>query len=164
MSDHALPENLRYLIEEFNRSGLRELHLRKGDFELLLSHTDHAQPRARPVANAQAPAIRPAPVTSQAAPAAPAPKPAATTGMDLEGATIVTAPNLGTFYRSPKPGSPPFVELGQAVSAGTELCLIEVMKLFTTVRSSLSGTIVAVLVEDGAMVEADQPLFAIRED
>lgn len=159
MSDPALPKNLRYLIEEFNRSGLRELHLRKGDFELLLSHSDNPRPRTR--AAALTPAPRETATRKVQSPMAVAPA-TANPNSDIDGATIVVAPNLGIFYRSPKPGSAPFVEQGQAVEAGTELCLIEVMKLFTTVRSTLAGTIVAVLVEDGVMVEAGQPLFAIR--
>lgn len=76
---------------------------------------------------------------------------------------MIEAPNLGTFYRSPKPGAAPYVEVGQAIAAGQDLCLIEVMKLFTALRSEVIGTVVAVLVEDGAMVESGQPLFAVKE-
>lgn len=161
MPEPDLPENLRYLIEEFNRSGLRELHVRKGDFELLLSHTDHT---------AHAPVARkpePAPVR-QAAPSmepAPAAEPAKQISSELpEGTVAVAAPNLGTFYRSPKPGAAPYVQVGDRIDKGAELCLIEVMKLFTTLRSEVSGTIEAVLVEDSAMVDAGQLLFAVRTD
>lgn len=93
-----------------------------------------------------------------AAPVAPLTTPVA----DLPaGAQIVTAPNLGTFYRAPKPGSAPYVEIGDAVTAGDELCLIEVMKLFTAVRADAAGRLHGVLAEDGSMVEAGQPLFAL---
>ena len=110
--------------------------------------------------------LRPAVPVPVAAPAAPAPLAAASGGStapaDLPAdAVIVRAPNLGTFYRSPKPGAPAYVEVGSIVAQGDELCLIEVMKLFTSVTSREPGRIHAVLVEDGAMVEADQPLFAI---
>ncbi len=74
---------------------------------------------------------------------------------------MVRAPNLGIFYRSPKPGSKAFVEVGSTVAADTEVCLVEVMKLFTTVRAGHAGKVHAVLADDGAMVEAGQPLFAI---
>jgi biotin carboxyl carrier protein len=74
----------------------------------------------------------------------------------------VTAPNLGTFYRSPKPGSPPFVEIGQAVETQTELCLIEVMKLFTTLKAGVKGTVKRVCVKDAVMVEFGDILFYIE--
>ena len=72
------------------------------------------------------------------------------------------APNLGTFYRAPKPGAPPYVKIGQHVDAETELCLIEVMKLFTTVLAGVSGVVRQVLVEDAELVEFDQALFLIE--
>ena len=76
----------------------------------------------------------------------------------------VRAPSLGTFYRSPKPGAAPFVSIGQRVAADTELCIIEVMKLFTAVHAGIVGTVREVLVEDGEMVEFDQPLFVVEPD
>jgi biotin carboxyl carrier protein len=77
-----------------------------------------------------------------------------------EGVAVV-APSLGTFYRAPRPGEPPFVEVGQRVAAGDELCLIEVMKLFTSVRAGEAGTVVAVHAADGDLVEHGQRLFTI---
>jgi biotin carboxyl carrier protein len=71
-------------------------------------------------------------------------------------------PNLGIFYRSPKPGAPPYVELGAEVDEETEICLIEVMKLFTPVHAGLRGTVRHICVEDGEMVDHDQPLFYIE--
>lgn len=93
------------------------------------------------------------PTAAAKAPEAPAPTP--------DGHVVVTAPSLGTFYRAPKPGAPCFVEVGQAVMASTELCLIEVMKLFTTLRAGVPGRVTRILVEDGAMIELGQPLFVI---
>ncbi len=72
------------------------------------------------------------------------------------------APNLGTFYRSPKPGAAPYVTVGQTVGADTEVCLIEVMKLFTSVLAGVGGAVRRVLVEDAELVEYDQPLFLIE--
>ena len=74
---------------------------------------------------------------------------------------VVRAPNLGTFYRAPKPGAPPYVALGQRVEPETELCLIEVMKLFTAVTSGARGIVKQILAEDSQLVEFDQPLFVI---
>lgn len=160
MSDLKFPQNLASLLEEFVRSGLREVHIRKGDFELYLSTSAASGPTTRSPAIARAtPAEQPRP--SDLRPAAQQP---AASGSIPEGAIVVSAPNLGTFYRSPKPGTPPFVEVGQRVAAGDELCLIEVMKLFTALRCEVTGTLAAALVEDGAMVEAGQPLFAVMPD
>jgi acetyl-CoA carboxylase biotin carboxyl carrier protein len=77
------------------------------------------------------------------------------------GMVAVRAPNLGTFYRAPKPGAPPYVTIGQTVSPDTEICLIEVMKLFTSVTSGVAGVVRKVLAEDSELVEFDQPLFLI---
>jgi biotin carboxyl carrier protein len=79
-----------------------------------------------------------------------------------DGWTAVRAPNLGTFYRQPKPGAPPYVEIGQEVRADTELCLIEVMKLFTSVPAGVPGIVRKVCVEDAEMVEYNQVLFLIE--
>jgi biotin carboxyl carrier protein len=81
-----------------------------------------------------------------------------------DGWTVVRAPSLGTFYRSQKPGSPPYCEAGQTIGSQQELGLLEVMKLFTTVRSGVAGTVREILAKDGELVEFDQPLFLIEPD
>ena len=73
----------------------------------------------------------------------------------------VSAPNLGTFYRAPKPGAAPYVEVGQEVAADTEVCLIEVMKLFTPVSAGTAGVIHEICIDDGQMVEFGQILVVI---
>jgi acetyl-CoA carboxylase biotin carboxyl carrier protein len=78
------------------------------------------------------------------------------------GWTIIKAPSLGTFYRAPKPGAPVFTDIGARVTGDTELCLIEVMKLFTTLRAGISGTVAEIYAKDGDLVEFDQPLFLIE--
>jgi biotin carboxyl carrier protein len=77
---------------------------------------------------------------------------------------VVVAPNLGTFYRAPKPGAAPFLEIGQKVSADTEVCLIEVMKLFTSVKAGVAGTVRHVAVADAELVEGGQPLLYIAKE
>jgi acetyl-CoA carboxylase biotin carboxyl carrier protein len=74
---------------------------------------------------------------------------------------VVKAPMVGTFYRAGSPGSPPFVEVGQAVKKGDTLCIIEAMKLMNEIESDADGVIKAILVENGQPVEFDQPLFII---
>lgn len=72
------------------------------------------------------------------------------------------APHLATFYRAPKPGEDPYVEVGSRVSADSEVCLLEVMKLFTALRAGVDGTIRRICVEDGALVEGGQVLFLVE--
>jgi biotin carboxyl carrier protein len=74
----------------------------------------------------------------------------------------VRAPSLGTFYSAPKPGAPKFADVGAQVEAQSELCLIEVMKLFTTMRAGIAGVVREIHVKDGDLVEFDQPLFLIE--
>lgn len=152
MADPIVDDALERLIAEFARSGVRELHLRRDGFEVYLSNDSGAPKISR------APAM---PKTTAAPPAIAAPATGDSLAALPEGAVVVRAPNLGTFYRAPKPGAAVYVEIGSIVTVGTELCLIEVMKLFTAVQAETAGRIHAVLAEDGAMVEAGQPLFAI---
>lgn len=75
---------------------------------------------------------------------------------------LIRSPMVGTFYRAQSPDEPPFVEIGSKVKSGDPLCLIEVMKLYTTIESTFNGTITAISAEDGKLVEFDQPLFSIK--
>ena len=75
----------------------------------------------------------------------------------------VPSPLLGTFYRSPKPGAPPYVEVGSKVEESTIVAIIEVMKLMNTVRAGARGTVTAIFPEDGSLVEYDQPLLRIQK-
>lgn len=163
MRKPLFPDALKQLLEEFSRSGVRELHVRTPDFELYLSTDPTAGRNPALAVAAKAPpvlAIAPAsPAPLALLPEAPAK--AAAASAPPSDAIIITAPNLGTFYRAPKPGAANYVEVGARVKAGDELCLIEVMKLFTSLTAAEDGVIHSVLVEDGAMVEGGQPLFAL---
>ena len=75
---------------------------------------------------------------------------------------LVRAPMVGTFYASSSPEAEPFVSMGQKVAVGDTLCIIEAMKMFNQIESDFSGTVVAILAENGQPVEFDQPLFVIR--
>jgi len=160
------PHDIAVLIELFEASTWDELHLKIQDFELFLSTDPLAKSASHATAAAAAP---PAGLTATVAPPSRVAERIADAGSREESASsmpshwlAVTAPNLGTFYRSPKPGSPPFVELGQAVEPQTELCLIEVMKLFTTLVAGVKGTVKRVCVQDAAMVEFGDILFYIE--
>ncbi len=163
MTEPIVTAQTEALIAEFVRSGLRELHVRSGDLEIHLSNDASSasraiQQQALPASSSSAAA---AATSAPAASAPPRAKPAA----DLPpGAIIVRAPNIGTFYGAPKPGAAAYVSVGSTIAIGAELCLIEVMKLFTAVRAEVAGRIAAILATDGEMVEAGQPLFAIVND
>lgn len=155
MSEDA---DLERLLAEFATSGLRELHVRHDGLEIYLSTDTDALGFDAPGVVVQrsvagVPPVAAAPPVVPAAASAPQEWP--------DGAVTVKAPYLGTFYRSPKPGSPPYVERGDTIDADAELCLVEVMKLFTAVRAGTTGTVHAILAADGDMVAADQPLFVI---
>ena len=97
-------------------------------------------------------------------PAGAAPESAA--AVDAAGAAAplnITAPLLGTFYRAPKPGAPPFVEVGSAVEEDTIIGIIEVMKLMNTVRAGTSGRVVDILAQDGALVEYGETLMCVSK-
>jgi acetyl-CoA carboxylase biotin carboxyl carrier protein len=157
------PQDIDSLIELFESSDWDEMHLKIEGFELFLS-TDPT--RRAPAASQE----------SSVALAAPAQRRAAAGGQSsvaiaaLSEPTVsapshwvaVTAPNLGTFYRAPKPGAAPFVEIGQAVEPGNDICLIEVMKLFTTLKAGTKGIVRRVCVKDAAMVEFGETLFYIE--
>ena len=76
---------------------------------------------------------------------------------------IVRSPMIGTFYRSPSPDKPPFVKIGDSITAGKSvLCIVEAMKLFNEIEAEVSGKIVKLLIDDAAPVEYDQPLFLVE--
>jgi acetyl-CoA carboxylase biotin carboxyl carrier protein len=151
MSGTVRPQDIEALVEQFQTSGCAELHVRFEGFELHLSTDAAAGGRLRADASSAKPAS--AAADRHAASAAP--------GEPMEGLEIVRAPYQGLFYRAPRPGEAPFVEVGAQVAPDTDLCLIEVMKLFTAVRAGVSGTVVKVLADDGAMVDGGQALFAL---
>ncbi len=79
-----------------------------------------------------------------------------------EGSIIVRSPMVGTFYRAPQPGAPPFVRVGQTVEPGTTVCIVEVMKLMNSIPAGAHGVVVQILVDDASPVEAGQPLIALQ--
>jgi acetyl-CoA carboxylase biotin carboxyl carrier protein len=107
-----------------------------------------------PVAMAPAPAAAAAPVAAAAPPAAAPAEP-----LEL---SVVTSPIVGTFYRSPDPSSPAFVEVGQRVKKGQTLCIIEAMKLMNEIESEYEGEVVKVYVENGQPVQYGERLFAVK--
>ncbi|SHF58231.1 oxaloacetate decarboxylase, alpha subunit [Desulfofundulus australicus DSM 11792] len=103
------------------------------------------------------------PVPVQAREAAAPPAPEREKNVDISGLTVIRSPMVGTFYRAPAPDAPPFVQVGDQVTKGQILCIIEAMKLMNEIESEVSGEIVDILVENGQPVEYGQELFLIRE-
>ena len=139
------------LLELVSRSDIAEINLRQGDEELRITRHCPPPPAVMPAVMPAAPAVLPAAVPQPAAPAEAA--------APAEEAPVMRSPMVGTFYRSASPTAAPFVEEGQAVKEGDTLCIIEAMKMMNQIQADRSGTIRKVLVENGATVEFDQPLF-----
>lgn len=154
MSD-PLARDIALLVEAFKTQGWQELRVETDTLSLLLSNDPAAETKDAGAVARAAPAPAPAP----AEPAAPSPTVA---GARDPSWTTIVAPNLGTFYRSPKPGSAPFVQVGDTVAPGTEICLLEVMKLFTSVTAGVAGVVRAIVAQDAELVEGGQPLFYIE--
>ncbi|MEU8250280.1 acetyl-CoA carboxylase biotin carboxyl carrier protein [Nonomuraea sp. NPDC048916] len=163
-------EELASIIELLDKADFRHFSFEKGDLRITVSRDGNVPPDlaapAAPAATAAAP-VRAA--TVPAAPAGlrtpvktPASAPARTAVEPDEGEIVITAPLLGTFYRAPKPGEPPYVEIGDKVEPDSVLCIVEVMKLMNSVPAGVSGEVTKVFAGDGELVEFGGPLFAVR--
>lgn len=146
------PDEIERLAGLVDKAGWKWMRLRVGATELELG----ALPTSSPTrATATAP-------VREAAPVAPPPPPAAPNAQSCQEFVAVTAPHVGAFYRSPAPGEPPFIEIGQSVSRGDDIGLLEVMKLYTTIRATTAGVVREICVEDGVLVESGQALFLVE--
>ena len=143
------------LIELLETSDIAEIEIKEGEEAVRISRNSSVMTTVAAPAPAAAPVATPAP--SPAAPAASEEKaaPQATSGH------VVSSPMVGTFYRSPSPSSPPFVEVGTHVKAGDVVCIVEAMKMMNQIEAEKAGIIEAILVKDGEPVEFDQPLVTI---
>jgi acetyl-CoA carboxylase biotin carboxyl carrier protein len=141
---------LKKLIDLVQESGISELEVTEGEEKVRIAKT--LTTAAAPVAYAPAPA----PVAQVVAPAA-----AAEAESALPAGQVVTSPMVGTFYRASSPESAPFVEVGDSITEGKPLCIIEAMKLMNEIDAEVTGTVKAILVENGQPVEYGQPLMVI---
>lgn len=157
---------IKKLIELLEESSLTEIEIVEGEESVRLARggSDSAAPvpfyAAPPPAQQSAPAPAPAPAPAEGTSSALPPSPSQEESVP-EG-EIVRAPMVGTFYASSGPEADPFVSKGQQVNEGDTLCIIEAMKMFNQIEAEVSGTVVAILVENGQPVEFDEPLFVIR--
>ena len=146
------------LIELLEESDVSEIEIHEGEESVRISRQGAGmvatQVMAQPAVAAAPAAVAPA---VPAAAAAPAEAPAS----DLPPGTVIPSPMVGTFYRASGPEAAPFVEEGKSVSKGDTLCIIEAMKILNQIESEVSGTVRAILVQDGQPVEYGEPLMVV---
>ena len=148
------------LIKFVAKSGVNEVSIEEEDFKITIKTNQEPTYVAAPapqVIQASVPATAPVAPAAQQAPAAPA-QPVAESNNYI----TIKSPMIGTFYRSSSPDKPSFVNVGDEISTGKVLCIVEAMKLFNEIESEVSGRIVKILVENAQPVEFDQPLFLVE--
>ncbi len=157
-------KQIQELIKMINKSNIGEVSIEEKGFKLTIKQKEEpvqqliaAPVQAQPMAMATAPIAAQTPVSGAATdkPAKAAEAPAGNT-------VTIKSPMIGTFYRSPSPDKPSFANVGDEVTPGKVVCIIEAMKLFNEIESEVSGKIIKVLVEDASPVEYDQPLFLVE--
>ncbi|TAG56537.1 MAG: acetyl-CoA carboxylase biotin carboxyl carrier protein [Cytophagales bacterium] len=153
------PKEIQEILEFIATSGLEEVNIEMENVKITTKKS--YQPTAVVAAAPQMIAPMQAPVAAQvqqiAEPVAPTP------AVQAEGNyKVIKSPMIGTFYRSSGPNEDAFVNVGDSVSKGTTVCIIEAMKLFNEIESEISGKIIKILVQDSTPVEYDQPLFYIE--
>lgn len=149
------------LIKFVSKSGVNEVSIEEKDFKITIktnqepTYVTASIPAAVPAAAPMPLPAAPAAATSEAPAAAPA------AVADNANYVTIKSPMIGTFYRSPGPDKPAFVNVGDEITAGKVICIVEAMKLFNEIESEISGKIVKVLVDDAQPIEYDQPLFLV---
>ena len=150
-------DEIKELARIFGKSKLDKMKIKMKDFELEMEKGTPAQPLPAPAAMPTA-ALAPAAPAAESTPAAPsssAPEPA-------HGDQILS-PMVGTFYASPSPDSPAFVQAGDTIRKGQTLCILEAMKIMNEMDAEYDCKIIEVLVQDGEAVEYDKPLFVVEK-
>lgn len=151
------------LIKFVAKSGVTEVEIEQKDFKITIKSEKQRADQQQIIVQAAtpAPAAIAAPVATAAPIAAPVATPAAAPAEDDSKYVTFKSPMIGTFYRSSGPDKEPFVSVGQSITKGNTVCIIEAMKLFNEIEAEFNGKIVKVLVDDATPVEYDQPLFLI---
>jgi acetyl-CoA carboxylase biotin carboxyl carrier protein len=158
------PETIKALLDAFEDSEWREMTVTIGSDVLHVSRDGSTNGHLPAPATAPAPAPPaqlPAPAEEHAPEPAPAPTaPAPAVAAPVTG-TVIESPSVGLFWRAPSPSAPPFVEVGARVASGDTVAIVEVMKLMNHVVAPVDGVVVAIHVDNGAMVEFGQPLIVV---
>lgn len=153
---------IRDLIDFIAQSGLNEVDIETKELKLHVKREPDQKviKSAAPVIAAPVPVAAATPVAATVAAPAKTEKPVVASSTTVE----IKSPMIGTFYRSANPDSPPFVSVGDKITKGQTVCIIEAMKLFNEIESEVSGTIVKAMVENSSPVEYDQVLFVVEPD
>lgn len=157
-------KQIQELIKLINKSQIGEVTIEQKDFRITIKQKEENITQVVSAAPVQSFAPQ---VPQQTLPASTPSTPSATQTPEkapAANANLITikSPMIGTFYRRPSPDKPNFVEVGDDVSEGKVVCIIEAMKLFNEIESEVSGKVVKILVEDSSPVEYDQPLFLVE--
>ena len=154
-------KEIQNLIKFVAKSGVNEVHVEMGETKVTIKTGGDViqQVVTTPPTIEASPA--PAPMATPVTPVESASAAPAVVATENDNHIMIKSPIIGTFYRKPSPDKPNFAEVGDQVSEGQVLCVVEAMKLFNEIESEVSGTIVKILVDDSSPVEFDQPLFVI---
>lgn len=158
-------KQIQELIKMINKSNIGEVTIEEKGFKLTIKQKEEpaqhvfAAPVSQPVTMPQQQPMLPAAGSSGSQPVMEKPK---ATETAADNYITIKSPMIGTFYRSQGPGKPAFVEVGDEITTGKVVCIIEAMKLFNEIESEVKGRIVKVLAEDASPVEYDQPLFLVE--
>ena len=157
-------KQIQQLIKFVSKTDVNEVTIENKDFKINIKGRTFSNETAQsliqqtlPSPQIQSPVIVPEPT-----PAVQTPTESSTTDLDSSNHLTIKSPIIGTFYRKPSPDKDNFVNVGDEISEGQTLCVIEAMKLFNEIESDVSGKIVKILVDDASPVEFDQPLFVIE--
>jgi acetyl-CoA carboxylase biotin carboxyl carrier protein len=149
--NHLTDEDVREILKLLDGSSFDELHLETDRFKLSLRRSGSGWTQERQTTARATPIVQP-----------PAPSPSGESVKQSDGTIDVVPSIMGTFYRAPKPGAPPFVEVGTQVQANTAVAIVETMKLMNSVYAGASGTVVEICATDGQLVEQGHVLMRIR--
>lgn len=156
-------KQIQELIRLINDSNIGEVTVEQKDFKITIRQKEEQVTQvvaaAPPAPAYQMPPQQFSPAVTASAPAMPAAPPPAPAAANT---ITIKSPMIGTFYRRPSPDKPNFVEVGDEVTVGKVVCIIEAMKLFNEIESEVSGKIVKILADDASPVEYDQPLYLVE--
>lgn len=154
-------KQIQELIKIINKSNIGEISIEEQDFKITIKQKEENIQTIVAAPSAPVYAAAPAPVSAATQPASPAAASPAPAAAKQDNLITIKSPMIGTFYRKSSPDKPVFIEVGDEVTPGKTVCIIEAMKLFNEIESEVSGKIVKVLVDDASPVEYDQPLFLV---
>ena len=157
-------KQIQQLIKFVSKTDVNEVTIENKDFKINIKGRSFSNEIVQPVIQQTLPSpqIQPPVIVPEPNPSVQTPSEPAVTDSDSSNLVTIKSPIIGTFYRKPSPDKDNFVNVGDEISEGQTLCVIEAMKLFNEIESDVSGKIVKILVEDASPVEFDQPLFVIE--